>query len=207
MTPARLGRILLGTAISTTLAAGVATALTTDPPASAAAHVESQGTYARLLTAPLGAAVGNPALQAADAAPVARAKPSPCTDNARGRLVLVSIEHQHLWTCAGRHVVLSTPVTTGKAAPGDATPRGNFAVDARVADTTLHPASGLVIPVAYWIPFKDNIYGFHNAPWQTMPFGSSDYRTEGSIGCVHVPLLALRKLFDWVRVGTSVRIR
>lgn len=99
------------------------------------------------------------------------------------------------------------PVTTGRSQPGDSTPRGSFVVEARVANTELRPASGSVVRVRYWIPFKDNIYGFHDAPWQAMPFGSRRYRTEGSIGCVHVPLTALRELFDWVRTGARVRIR
>ncbi|HWA64813.1 MAG TPA: L,D-transpeptidase [Mycobacteriales bacterium] len=208
MTSARRGRTLLGAAISLTLAAGVATAVAASPaqtptPAGTS-RVSTLPSYARLLTAPLRGDSADPTLQAA--AHTAAANSSPCAGNTRRRLVLVSIEHQHLWACSAGKVSLSTPVTTGKATAGDATPRGDFVVNARVADTTLHPASGLVIPVAYWIPFKGDIYGFHNAPWQTMPYGSRDYRTEGSIGCVHVPLEALRRLFDWVHVGTAVRI-
>lgn len=164
-----------------------------------------QGSFVRLLTAPLHREAPTPTLQSANHSEPVRT--SPCASNANGQLVLVSIRRQHLWTCAGHRLVMSTPVTTGKTLPGDATPRGSFAVEARVANTTLHPASGLVIPVAYWIPFDGNVYGFHNAPWQTMPYGSSDYRTEGSIGCVHVPLLALRELFNWVHEGATVRIR
>lgn len=206
MNPTLLGRVL-ATAITATLAAGVATAIQHTP--SQAAPIpfgaEPHGSYVQLLTAPLRRYATAPTLQSASHADLVHS--SPCAENEHSQLVLVSISHQHLWTCAGHHLVMSTPVTTGKTLPGDATPRGTFAVVARVANTTLHPASGLVIPVAYWIPFDGNIYGFHNAPWQTMPYGSGDYRTEGSIGCIHVPLAALRELFDWVHEGTTVRIR
>lgn len=207
MTPAHLGRVVLGAAIMATLTAGVATAIQDGPSQAAPTRfgAEPFGSYVQLLTAPLRPDATAPSLQSASHADPVRT--SPCMANEHRQLVLVSISHQHLWTCSGHHLVMSTPVTTGKAAPGDATPKGNFAVVARVADTTLHPASGLVIPVAYWIPFDGSVYGFHNAPWQTMPFGSRDYRTEGSIGCVHVPLAALRKLFYWVHQGTAVRIR
>jgi lipoprotein-anchoring transpeptidase ErfK/SrfK len=205
--PAHLGRVVFGAAITATLTTGIAVAIQGAPDQSAPAPVqtEPQRAYARLLTAPLHREATTPSLQSANHAEPVHA--SPCASNANGQLVLVSISRQHLWTCTGHHLVMSTPVTTGKTLPGDATPRGSFAVEDRVANTTLHPASGLVIPVAYWIPFDGNVYGFHNAPWQTMPYGSSDYRTEGSIGCVHVPLLALRELFNWVHEGATVRIR
>jgi hypothetical protein len=205
--PAHLGRVVLGAAITATLSAGIATAIQDAPAQTSTTPLgaEPHGSYVRLLTAPLHRdAMSPPTLQSASHA--AAVHTGPCAANDHGRVVLVSISHQHLWTCTGHHLVMSTPVTTGKTLPGDATPRGNFAVEDRVANTTLHPTSGLVIPVAYWIPFDGNVYGFHNAPWQTMPYGSSDYRTEGSIGCIHVPLDALRELFYWVHDGTTVRI-
>jgi lipoprotein-anchoring transpeptidase ErfK/SrfK len=203
--PAHLGRVVLGAAIVATLTAGIGTAILGEPTAAAPTPSTAvpHGSYVRLLLGPLRPAT-TPSLQSASHADLVRT--SPCAANAHGQLVRVSISRQHLWTCSGRHLVMSTPVTTGKTLPGDPTPRGNFAVEARVANTTLHPSSGLVIPVAYWIPFDGNVYGFHNAPWQTMPYGSSNYRTEGSIGCIHVPILALRELFNWVRDGTTVRI-
>jgi lipoprotein-anchoring transpeptidase ErfK/SrfK len=133
---------------------------------------------------------------------------SPCRHNQhRQRLVTVDIKRQHAWACSGSRVLLSTPVTTGRSEPGDKTPRGSFVVEARVANTTLRPANGNAVHVDYWIPFRQNIWGFHDAPWQTLPFGSSRYRTEGSLGCVHVPSGAMRQLFSFVQPGTTVRIR
>ena len=60
--------------------------------------------------------------------------------------------------------------------------------------------------VKYWIPFHLGVWGFHDASWQTMPFGSQHYVTRGSRGCVHMPLAAIRWLFHWVHYGTHVRI-
>jgi hypothetical protein len=60
--------------------------------------------------------------------------------------------------------------------------------------------------VNYWIPFHLGVWGFHDASWQRIPFGSKRYVTRGSHGCVHMPLAAIRRLFQWVRYGTRVRI-
>jgi lipoprotein-anchoring transpeptidase ErfK/SrfK len=56
------------------------------------------------------------------------------------------------------------------------------------------------------MPF-DGPYGFHDAPWQTFPFGSPDYATQGSHGCVHLPENEAAWVYNWAPVGTTVTIR
>jgi lipoprotein-anchoring transpeptidase ErfK/SrfK len=132
---------------------------------------------------------------------------SPCTSNTSGQLIVVSIRHQHLWSCAGHRTVLSTPVTTGATSrPGDATPHGSFAVQGIERHVTLTTDGPKSYPVRYWIPFHLGTWGFHDAAWQTIPFGSKSYVTRGSHGCVHLPLAAVRSLFHWVHYGTVVRV-
>jgi lipoprotein-anchoring transpeptidase ErfK/SrfK len=122
-------------------------------------------------------------------------------------LIVVSIKRQHEWACAHHRTVLSTPVTTGATSrPGEATPRGTFAVQGLDPDTVLNTSAGGDYHVTYWIPFHLGVWGFHDASWQTMPFGSKHYVTRGSRGCVHMPLPAIRWLFHWVHYGTRVRI-
>jgi lipoprotein-anchoring transpeptidase ErfK/SrfK len=150
---------------------------------------------------PLGDLLADP-LKVLDPAPT-----SPCDHRTSGQLVVVSIEQQHLWTCDGDRTVLSTAVTTGASRDGDATPRGTFAVQGLNRDTTLTTSGGASYRVHYWIPFHVGVWGFHDASWQTIPFGSSRYVTGGSHGCVHMPLAAIRQLFHRVRYGTKVRIQ
>jgi lipoprotein-anchoring transpeptidase ErfK/SrfK len=50
-------------------------------------------------------------------------------------------------------------------------------------------------------------YGFHDASWQTFPYGSPLYTTQGSHGCVHVPVAVLGTLFNWAPIGTLVTIQ
>jgi lipoprotein-anchoring transpeptidase ErfK/SrfK len=103
--------------------------------------------------------------------------------------------------------VQSTAVTTGASQrAGDATPRGTFAVQGLIRDTQLDSSAGSY-HVHYWIPFRLGVWGFHDAPWQRIRFGSPRYVSRGSHGCVHLPLAAMRWLFHWVHYGTPVRIR
>jgi lipoprotein-anchoring transpeptidase ErfK/SrfK len=132
----------------------------------------------------------------------------PCARNHRPQLVVVSIKDQQAWACAGDHAVLSTPVTTGASdRPGDATPRGSFAVQGLDRNTRLTTSADGSYDVKYWIPFHLGVWGFHDASWQRIPIGSAAYRQHGSHGCVHMPLAAIRRLFHWVHYGTVVRIR
>jgi lipoprotein-anchoring transpeptidase ErfK/SrfK len=133
--------------------------------------------------------------------------PSPCVHNRRPQLVVVSIKRQHEWACARGRMVLSTPVTTGATSrPGDATPRGVFAVQGLDRNSVLTTSGPRQYRVKYWIPFHLGVWGFHDASWQKMPFGSKQYVTRGSHGCVHMPLAAIRWLFHWVHYGARVRI-
>ena len=130
-----------------------------------------------------------------------------CLHNAATQLVIVSIEMQHEWACAGHRTVQSSPVTTGASSrPGDATPRGTFAVQGLDRDTVLDTTAAGSYHVRYWIPFHLGVWGVHDASWQRIPFGSPRYVSRGSHGCVHMPLSAMSWLFHWVHYGTRVRI-
>ena len=119
--------------------------------------------------------------------------------------IIVSISQQHLWVCTGTTQVYDTAVTTGAyKVAGDETPTGTWKIYAKQTNRYLS-GPGYRYFVQYWIPFFGN-YGFHDANWQTFPFGSPLYGTEGSHGCVHLPLTAVKWLFDWSSVGTTVMI-
>jgi len=59
--------------------------------------------------------------------------------------------------------------------------------------------------VHYWVPFNGSI-GFHDATWQTIPFGSPLYQTSGSHGCVHLPTATMAWLYSWLKVGANVTV-
>lgn len=125
-----------------------------------------------------------------------------CLTNTATSLVLVSLRRQHAWMCQGHLQVNSTPVTTGAVAAGQATPTGSWLLENKQTDRYLS-GPGYRDFVHYWIPF-DGDFGFHDASWQTLPYGSPDYRSAGSHGCVHVPLPVARWLYGWARTGSTV---
>jgi len=133
------------------------------------------------------------------------ARRNACPDS-RGRSVLVDVSGQWARACRHGQQLRFSRVTTGASALGDGTPLGRWRVQAKVRDTTLYPAAGGAYPVKFWVPY-DGAYGFHDASWQTFPYGSPKYRRHGSHGCVHVPGPMMRWLFGWFRVGTAVTIR
>jgi len=135
---------------------------------------------------------------------------SKCAGNS-GKTLLVSIGQQHLWACDGQSLVKESAVTTGASGltnVDNATPTGTWHIYAKYTNTTL---KGCDVngcwndPVAYWMPFDDQV-GFHDASWQTFPFGSSQYTTQGSHGCVHLPTDIAGWVYSWAPIGTTVTV-
>jgi lipoprotein-anchoring transpeptidase ErfK/SrfK len=124
-----------------------------------------------------------------------------CLSNTRASFVLVSLTRQHIWACEGSRQVYSSPVTTGATAEGNGTPVGSWLVQSRETDRDL-VGPGYSEFVRYWVPF-DGDFGFHDASWQKTPFGSADYPTAGSHGCVHLPTAAMAWLYQWSQVGVT----
>jgi lipoprotein-anchoring transpeptidase ErfK/SrfK len=118
----------------------------------------------------------------------------------------VSIKAQHLWMCARHRVVRQTAVTTGMAGRWTRTPTGNYWIQGRNRDTTLTLNTGATYAVKYWIPFDAPLFGFHDSSWQKFPYGSPKYKTDGSHGCVHMPLKAIAFLYRWTVRPTAVHI-
>jgi lipoprotein-anchoring transpeptidase ErfK/SrfK len=146
---------------------------------------------------------------------VAVAAPNPCAGNTLDQLVLVSITQQHLWACQDTTVLYNSPVVTGIAAHVDTvTPTGTYHIYGKVASTVLRGCDSTGCwndPVHYWMPFLDNqygAYGLHDATWRTSnEFGNiSPSSSDGSQGCVELPLATSTWLYNWVNIGTTVTI-
>lgn len=140
--------------------------------------------------------------------PTTAARPvwTPCRSNTAAQLVYVSIASQHLWMCARTTLVRDTPVTTGMVGEYTNTPTGSYHVQSKQTDQTLTLNTGAQYRVRYWIPFDAPLFGFHDSSWQSFPYGSPQYRTGGSHGCIHVPLAAIAFLYGWADIGATVVI-
>jgi hypothetical protein len=157
---------------------------------------------------------GRPARQNADrhrhnheASVTRRHRPvNPCRANNDAQKAIVSLAKQHMWMCARQRSVFDTPITSGIAGTYTRTPTGNYWIQGRNRNTTLTLNTGATYPVRYWIPFDAPLFGFHDSSWQRFPYGSPKYQTDGSHGCIHMPLRAIAWFYRWVARPTAVHI-
>lgn len=131
-------------------------------------------------------------------------------------LIFISLAEQMLYAYQDGELILATPITSGRN--DYETVRGTFAIQARQrgkyleSPFTKDPEDPMYYKlwVDYWMPFYGG-YGIHDACnsqdcWRTV-FGNSSYRTRGSHGCINTPYNAVKFLYSWARVGTTVYIQ
>ena len=115
--------------------------------------------------------------------------------------VNVSIAKQRLDYYEYNKIVLTTPITSGK---NNYTKTGTFKIRNKVRNTTLK-GEDYVSFVKYWMGYG-GAYGLHDASWRNT-FGTMDYKTNGSHGCINLPTPAAKKLYDMIEIGTPVYIK
>jgi lipoprotein-anchoring transpeptidase ErfK/SrfK len=127
------------------------------------------------------------------------------------RLITVSVQGQRLIAYDRGSVVVDALVTTGR--PALATDIGAMRVLHKDSPWTMHSPwpkgsptwyPDTVVQMVLW--FTSNGEGLHDASWQpdsTLGPGSQN-GPYASHGCIHVPLAAVKTLFDWAPIGTPV---
>ena len=115
--------------------------------------------------------------------------------------VNVFISKQRLDYYENNKLVLTTPITSGAH---NATKTGKFTIKNKARNTTLK-GEDYVSFVKYWMGYGGG-YGLHDASWRRR-FGTSDYKTNGSHGCINMPTKAAKELYDRIEVGTPVYIQ
>jgi lipoprotein-anchoring transpeptidase ErfK/SrfK len=141
--------------------------------------------------------------------PKPKPKPKPknfCAANTAAQKVIVNVRRQHAWMCAKHTDVFDTGITTGMVGEWTSTPTGNYQIQGRDTNTVLTLNTGAQYDVKYWIPFDAPLFGFHDSSWQQFPYGSAKYKTQGSHGCIHMPLKAMKFLYNWAAEPTDVHI-
>jgi hypothetical protein len=124
-----------------------------------------------------------------------------------GSGIIVDLSEQTLWYLQDGVVLLQSPVVTGK--PGFETPQGTFSILAHARDVNLKGEKDEEewdVTVNYWMPFKGNYYGIHDATWRYY-FGGTIYLYNGSHGCVNLPYNKMQQLYNMAPNGTRVVIR
>ena len=124
------------------------------------------------------------------------------------KVIFIDISKQRLYAYQNGISIFTEPVpiTTGKA--GFDTVRGNFAIYQKSRFARLRsPFPGIFYDnvVDFWMPFYQG-YGLHDASWRTV-YGTQDYPTIGSHGCVNIPYNYVARLFEWAEIGTPVIVQ
>ncbi|MDQ6884253.1 MAG: L,D-transpeptidase [Candidatus Dormibacteraeota bacterium] len=179
---------------------------TSDPVA--AAPTSSATAAAPAPTATADAAIPQPTASARPTAPTPSSAPAP---NADGKLIVVSLATQSLSAYENGKVVATTVVATGR--PALPTLPGTFHIMAKYAPykfVSPWPKSSPYWYASAWtnyaMLYQDDGYFIHDAPWRTN-YGPGSNLTNGTHGCVNVPLSTMAFLYKWAPVGTTVVVR
>lgn len=109
--------------------------------------------------------------------------------------------HQHLYLYQNGEIVLESDFVSGDMNNGNATPQGVFGITYKTMNAVLR-GRDYVTPVTYWMPFHGN-YGLHDATWRDA-FGGDIYLTNGSHGCLNLPLDKAGEIYQYMKEGFPI---
>lgn len=118
--------------------------------------------------------------------------------------VEIDMGSQHVWLYMDGEEVVSTDCVTGLASdPSRKTPEGTYTLYYKESPSVLKGENNeYETKVTYWMPFNDGI-GLHDASWRSS-FGGTIYQTDGSHGCVNLPPVAAKEIYDRVYDGIPI---
>lgn len=125
------------------------------------------------------------------------------------RYIDVDLKKQHAWLYDEDGSVLwESGIVSGLPKDGRDTPEGTYYIKTNDGKSVLRGykpdgSKDYETEVQYWMPFKDNSIGFHDAGWQEK-FGGKRYKTHGSHGCVNLPPDKAKELHEVLKVGDVV---
>lgn len=116
--------------------------------------------------------------------------------------VEADLTNQHLYLYYQGNLVLETDFVSGAPyLPGCATPAGVFGLSYKTTNAVLR-GQDYETPVSYWMPFYGN-FGMHDATWRT-EFGGDIYLTDGSHGCLNLPLDKAEAIYGYMSEGFPI---
>lgn len=118
--------------------------------------------------------------------------------------VEINLTKQCLWLYKDGKKIVKSDFVSGNPSRGWDTPVGTYAITYKERDTVLGVNSGADYrsPVSYWMPFNRNV-GMHDATWRSS-FGGEIYRTNGSHGCINLPLNKAKIIYENISAGVPV---
>lgn len=125
------------------------------------------------------------------------------------RYAEVDLTQQHAWLYGDDgSVIWESDIVSGNPNAGNATPSGVYYLKSNAGASELiglkpDGTEDYRTKVDFWMPFKGNSIGFHDASWQSS-FGGNRYTYAGSHGCVNLPPAKAKELHELLRVGDPV---
>lgn len=112
---------------------------------------------------------------------------------------------------ASGNIIWESAIVSGTPIASRATPTGVYKLNNKESPSTL---IGRMDPetkkpeyetkVQFWMPFKGNAVGLHDATWQSA-FGGTRYKDGwGSHGCVNLPYSAAESIYSLIEIGDVV---
>lgn len=115
--------------------------------------------------------------------------------------VEVDLNNQKVWLYQNGEEILETDCVSGTYGTDRQTPGGVYDINGMRSPATL-TGPGYSSPVSYWMPFNGGI-GLHDATWRS-EFGGDIFRTNGSHGCINLPLADAEIIYHTVSIGYPV---
>lgn len=115
--------------------------------------------------------------------------------------VEIDLTNQHLYLYQDGEIVLESDFVSGNVSNGHTTPAGIFGITYKTRNAVLR-GEDYETPVSYWMPFNGDV-GMHDATWRAS-FGGTIYLTNGSHGCVNLPLSSAAKIYEYMETGFPV---
>lgn len=122
-------------------------------------------------------------------------------DDIGSSYVEIDLGTQHLYLYVEGVIVLESDFVSGNVSSGWTTPPGVFGLTYKTKNAVLRGET-YETPVNYWMPFNGNI-GMHDATWRGS-FGGDIYLTNGSHGCINLPLEAASQIYEYISTGFPV---
>lgn len=117
--------------------------------------------------------------------------------------VEADLSNQHLYLYSKGELVFETDFVSGamNSTPDCVTPAGVFDITYKTTNAVLRGGDYEQF-VYYWMPFFGN-YGMHDATWRWQ-FGGDIFLTDGSHGCINLPLDSAATIYNYMYEGFPV---
>ena len=130
-------------------------------------------------------------------------------DDICGTYVECSLSDQHLWFYWNYGLVVESDFVSGDVSKNHQTKTGCFPLAYKESPSILvgdnaNAEDNYRTEVQYWMPFYEG-QGLHDATWRGS-FGGSIYQTNGSHGCINLPISAAATIYSYIEEGVPIII-